>query len=576
MKINRIILFTTIAALAGLGAGYLLFGGKQTPAPAAPSENQAAGSTIWTCSMHPQIRQNEPGSCPICGMDLIPLGEMQTDNPLVLEMTPEAVQLANIRTVEVGSQPGSSGHTLLLTGKVQADERQMASQVAHISGRVEQLFVSFTGETIRKGQKLATLYAPELVTAQRELIEAKKWAGAQPQLLEAARNKLRYWKIPDSTISAVEQSGRIQSTMPVYADQGGIVMQRRVAVGDYVREGSVLFDIADLNRLWILFDAYEEDLANVRVGSLVRYAIPAIPDRTFTARISFIDPVIHPQTRVASLRAEVANPGGLLKPEMLVRGTVRQQNSNSGKGLYIPKSAILWTGTRSVAYVEVPDVSVPSFAFREVTIEGDAGDYYRISGGIEPGERVVENGAFMIDAAAQLNNMASMMNRQVKVTGAKSSAPDYTGQTPEVFLRQLEGVLNGYLQIKDALVRSDPAAAIAASQAMQQAVQQVDMTLLAGAAHRYWMQQQDAILAHGQKIERGGEIEEQRKQFSFLTGVLINVMSAFGHTGTTLYLQHCPMAFEDTGADWLSTDAQIRNPYFGDQMLKCGVTRDSF
>jgi Cu(I)/Ag(I) efflux system membrane fusion protein len=573
LKIIPIILIT---ALAGLGAGYLIFGRQaaETHSHETTSVETTAGEEIWTCSMHPQIRQNEPGDCPICGMDLIPLGSGGgADNPLVMEMTREAVKLANIQTTAVGAAGRENAKRISLTGKVQADERLASSQAAHIPGRIEQLFVTFTGEAIVKGQKLAVIYSPELVAAQRELIEAAKWRETRPQLLEAARTKLRYWKIPEDTIEQIEQSGEIQSTITILADQSGIVLKRRVAVGDYVKEGGVLFDVASLSRVWILFDAYEEDLPDIRLGDQVEYTVAALPGRTFKARISFIDPVINPQTRVASLRAEVANPGGRLKPEMLVRGTILTDAPAPKGALSVPKTAVMWTGPRSVVYVEAPGASVPSYEFREVTLGDAVGDRYLVLSGLEAGERVVTNGAFVIDAAAQLNNMASMMNRNVRRAGAEAEVPDYSGETPEAFRLQLMNVVDRYLPLKDALVATDASQAAAAADQLTAALDQVDMSLLAGEAHNYWMQQQTALKAHGDQLQESASIEEQRKQFSFFTNALVETLTAFGTSGDSLYLQHCPMAFNNEGADWLSAEEAILNPYFGDEMLTCGVVK---
>ncbi|MCP3928210.1 MAG: efflux RND transporter periplasmic adaptor subunit [Bacteroidetes bacterium] len=193
----------------------------------------------YTCSMHPQIRQNEPGLCPICEMDLILVGENASDDPLVLEMTKEAVKLSNIQTTTIG-ESGKVEKVISLTGKIKTDERLTASQVAHIPGRIEQLFVTFTGDRVKKGQKLATIYSPELLAAQGELLEAAKFQDVNNSLLEAARNKLRYWKIPDAIIEEIEKSGKIKETFLLYAEAEGYVTNRRVSVGDYVRQGQVL------------------------------------------------------------------------------------------------------------------------------------------------------------------------------------------------------------------------------------------------------------------------------------------------------------------------------------------------
>jgi Cu(I)/Ag(I) efflux system membrane fusion protein len=577
MKNTNSILIALAFLLMGLGAGYLIFNRGPAPAAAETHDHSApagADATIYTCSMHPQVRQEEPGLCPICEMELIPVDETASEDPLVLEMTPAAVKLAQVETTVVGATARAE-KTIELQGKIKADERQVASQVAHIPGRIEQLFVTFTGETVRRGQPLATIYSPELVTAQRELLEALKFRDVNEQLVEAARKKLQYWRIPDTVIDEVMESGQVRETITVAAEAGGVVTERKVAVGDYVREGEVLFEIVDLSRLWVLFDAYEEDLANIEVGDRVTFTTPALPEKIFTTRISFIDPVIDPVTRVASLRGELTNRSGQLKPEMFVRGTVLAEVS-APQGLVIPRSAVLWTGKRSVVYLKVPDAAVPSYRYREVVLGKALGDQYFVESGLQSGDEVVTNGAFTIDAAAQLNNQQSMMNRLVRVSGQDvPAAPDFRAAAPAAFQQQLQVLTQRYLAVKDALVETDPTAAAGAARAFLEALERIDMSLLEGAAHAYWMQQQHALEAHAGRLSQAEKVEEQRAQFEFLSNAIIETVRAFGTEGAPLYIQHCPMAFNDKGADWLSLESEIRNPYFGEQMLKCGLVVDS-
>ena len=271
----------------------------------------------------------------------------------------------------------------------------------------------FTGAQVNKGQKIARLYSPELISAQRELLEALKLQTFNPGLLEAARNKLRYWKIGNATIENIEQKGTIQETFTVYADETGIVTNRRVSVGDYVKQGQPLFDLMNLRKVWVLFDAYEGDLTAINIGDKIAFTTPSIVGKTFKTRVTFIDPIINSNTRVTSVRTEIQNSKNSLKPEMLVYGTL-QSKSSATTLLSIPKSAVLWTGKRSVVYVKVPDLTVPSFQFREVKIGEAQGDSYQVLDGLELGEEIVTYGSFTIDAAAQLNNQASMMNRNVK------------------------------------------------------------------------------------------------------------------------------------------------------------------
>jgi Cu(I)/Ag(I) efflux system membrane fusion protein len=573
------ILIIVAALIVGLAGGYLIFGNseKANTAPQESHDHEAEsmqtdqGEEVWTCSMHPQIRQNESGQCPICGMDLILLESNSSSDPLVLEMTNEAVKLANIQTTTVGDETSLSGKTIRLSGKVQADERLASSQVAHVPGRIEKLFVTFTGEQVRKGQKVATLYSPELITAQRELFEAIKLQDLNPGLLEAARNKLRFWKIGNATIDSIEQNGSIQETFTLHADESGVVTNRRVAIGDYLKKGEPLFDLMNLRKVWVLFDAYEENLSTISVGDRIEFTTPSVPNKTFKTRVTFIDPVLNPNTRVASLRTEVGNSNGLLKPEMFVNGTLENKNISKAQ-LTVPKSAILWTGRRSVVYVKVPDRVIPSFQFREVELGEGLGDSYQIISGLELGEEIVTNGSFTIDAAAQLNNQASMMNRSVKVKDSGTpSIPDYSKETPSVFKQQLNELAIQYLALKDGFVATNIDSTTRVAGDFLKALKNVDMSLIKGDAHLYWMEQLDVLKSHGQEIVEIPDIEDQRRQFSFLSDALINAIQSFGVEGTNLYIQYCPMAFNNEGADWISDEEQIRNPYFGDKMMKCGT-----
>lgn len=574
MKRNQILIILS-AAVAGLLIGYFVFSpgskekmaeGTQLHADEMPSDN--GEEQIWTCSMHPQIRQNEPGLCPICGMELIPLELTTLDDPLVFEMTPEAVRLADIQTTTVGEGP-AGGKQLILSGKIQADERYSASQVAHVPGRIEKLFVTFTGEQIYTGQKLATIYSPELITAQEELFQALQLKDQYPELLEAARNKLTYWKIPAEEIRAIEERGEIRETFTVKAEVSGVVTGRRVSVGDYVRQGQVLFDIVNLDRLWVIFDAYEEDLAAIKIGDKVRFTTPAVPARTFTTTINFIDPVINSQTRVAAVRGEVGNRQNLLKPQMFVRGTL-QAGDAPGDQVHVPASAVLWTGKRSVVYLKETDTQVPAFRYREIVIGERIGDYYVVESGLKPGEEVVTQGSFTIDAAVQLNNQQSMMNRLVSLSSEKGMTEDYRSVTPDAFKTQFGKVVQAYLKLKDNLVETDPHSAASAALQLLELLNAVDMELLTGDAHLFWMQQQRAIETHARAIGESDDIEKQRAQFAFLSDAIIRTVSAVGVEGPQLYVQHCPMAIDDDGADWLSAQEEILNPYFGEKMLKCG------
>ncbi len=576
MKKYNIYIVAIFALAIGLLLGWFLFNKNGQPEQDhTVHSSDKSESEIWTCSMHPQIRQNEPGDCPICGMDLIPASQTSSDSEIGFQMTADAIKLANIQTTIIGNTEASDGATLKLNGKIQANETKSASLVSHIPGRIEKLYVSYTGEQVNKGQKIATIYSPELITAQKELLEAQKIQDISPGLLVAARNKLKYWKIGDQVIQDILSSGTIRENFSIYADHSGVVNQKRVSVGDYLSTGEVLFDIQNLYSLWALFDVYENDLPQVKIGRTIRFTTPSAPNKTFKAKITFVNPVIDPNTRAATIRAEVSNTTGKLKPEMFITGELH--TATSSKNITVPKSAMLWTGQRSVVYVKIPNTVIPSFEYREIEIGGSTASGYAVVSGLENGEEVVTNGAFVIDASAQLNNQVSMMNKNVMAKNAihSSHLPDFTSATPQTFKEQITAVASTYLLLKDALVESDNEKAVESASNLLGETENVDMTLVKDKAHIFWMEQLMAIQSHGKKITETEDIEEQRKQFDFLSQALIKSLKVFGVDSDTFYVQHCPMANDNDGAAWLSKHEKILNPYFGDKMLTCGTVQDT-
>lgn len=395
----------------GLSLGWLLFhNGTHTP-EAVHEHGDTEHAETWTCSMHPQIKMDQPGKCPICAMDLIPLSQMSnsaSSDSNAVHFTQEAMALANIRTTVVTShQPEKE---IRLFGKVQTDERLLQSLTASITGRIEKLLVNFNGEYIRKGQIIALIYSPELVTAQQELLQVASIRDQQPAYYQAAREKLRLMKLTENQINTIEKTGKVKTEFEVQSGISGVVTSKRVNQGDYVSQGSVLFDIANLSQLWVQFDAYESDLPFLKVGNEIRFSIQAMPGRSFKSSISFIDPIIDPVTRTARVRVEISNPRGELKPEMFVEGRVNTLLNEYKDYLIIPRSAVLWTGKRSVVYIRDPEHTEPSFSMREVELGPDLGNSYVVLDGLFDGDEIVSEGAFSVDAAAQLQGKSSMMN----------------------------------------------------------------------------------------------------------------------------------------------------------------------
>lgn len=556
--------------------------------------DETSEEQIWTCSMHPQIQQNGPGQCPICGMDLIPLdNSMDSEEALPDEvsMSASAMKLAEIQTYVVKRE--NPEKEIRLLGKVKPDERLVYSQAVHFPGRIEKLFINFTGEKVVKGQKLATIYSPELVTAQKELFEVLKDESTNPALVEAARNKLKQWKFSDQQIDNIEKSGEVQNELNILSDHNGYVMMLMAAEGDYVKAGQILLEVTDLSRIWMLFEAYENDLPWVKVGDDLEIELKAIPGKTFKEKITFIDPFINPKTRVANVRVEMSNTSGLLKPDMFANGIITSKLPITGEVILVPKSAVLWTGKRAVVYVKLPNREHNSFIYREVILGEDAGEFYVIKEGLEEGEEIATNGVFKIDAAAQLAGKKSMMNptRGKVATGHNHGGEEGKEEMKNMdmskevmvdkskvsakFKQQLGNVVSQYLSLKDKLV-NDNSDIQSNVKSLQQSLQKVDMSLVMEDAHNVWMEALKSMNKELKLLSKAVNIDEQRTIFLTISKSFSDATQKLGvemKDGSTLYIQFCPMANDDKGGYWLSGEKEIKNPYFGSKMLKCGEVK---
>src|SRR5690625_1167491 len=300
------VIYIALALVIGLLGGYLVFGGKAEDTESHVHSEEAAEDQMWTCSMHPQIMQPEPGICPLCGMDLTP-AEAGADGlaPDEIKMTENAMALANVQTMVVGNSGEMDGNALMLSGKIMPNEETNAVQASYFEGRIEKLNVNFTGETIRKGQLLATIYAPALVATQQELLTAASMKESQPSLYNAVRNKLKLWKLSDEQIDKIEASGEVNENFPIYATVSGTVSEKLVEEGDYVSQGQPIVKVSDLNNVWAMFDVYENQISQLKVGQKISVTTNAYPNKEFEATISFIDPRLNIQSRTKIGRAHV-------------------------------------------------------------------------------------------------------------------------------------------------------------------------------------------------------------------------------------------------------------------------------
>lgn len=541
-------------------------------------DNEKDKKEMWTCSMHPQIKKSEPGKCPICGMNLVKSNDMLNEDPFKLQMTQEAVKLANVQTMIIGEKTSTSNHNLQkIHGTIKADETKSSSLVTHIPGRIEKLYVSFTGEKVRKGQKIALIYSPELITAQKELKEAKKLVNLNPKLFEASKRKLKNWKISNKVINNMIESDKISQYFTIYADYSGVVETKRVNVGDYISTGAVLFDIQNLNTLWAVFDVYEQDLESIRVGDNINFKATALADKSFNVKINFIDPAVNPETRIVKVRGEIKNRLEFLKPEMFITGSLSNKSNPQNK-IRIPKTAVLWTGKRSVVYIKIPDFKIPTYEYRNIQLGHSEGENYVILDGLSTGDEIVINGAFMIDAAAQLNNKYSMMNKYVntKTDSDNFKLPNFKKSTPDNFKKQLIKVMDAYFSIRDALVNSNSEDASLKAKPFYSLIENVDSEMLTDESEKFWNKNLQLLKTHSMKIVNTNDLSNQRKAFSHISDILTIVLKAYGSTNNEMYfVLHCPMVYDNDGANWISFDNFVKNPYFGEKMLKCGYITDT-
>lgn len=544
--------------------------------------------------MHPQIKLPKAGKCPICFMDLIPLTSDSGEElePRQIRMSETAQKLAQLEMAPVirGTEPA----TVRLVGKLAYDETRLATIAARIAGRVDKLFVDFTGEVVRQGEALALIYSPELLAAQQELLQAelslKRFAGSESSSLRtsaeanviAARERLRLLGFGDEQIEEISQSEKASEHMKIIAPMSGTVVAKMVQQGDYVEEGMAMYRIAELSRLWLLVDAYEADLGGLAIGNHVKFTSQSFPGEAFEAKIGFIDPTVDPMTRTVAVRATIENPDGRLKPEMYVSAEISSSTSGgSPDGLLIPVTAALLTGRRAVVYVASDSEEGTIFEGREVELGGRSGSYYIVNSGLVEGELVVVNGAFKLDSELQIQAKPSLMSDEnsqpVDTEGSgKPQAKSRRVEIPAAAHQALEPLFNAYFELQMGLALDDLQRAKVAAGAVADAQTAVAMSLFTGEGHMLWMKYGEVIAKEAQRLSASGSFVEARDAFFYMSDAMIDLHQSFGHAEQrNYYLTFCPMARDNKGAFWLQTVDTVWNSFYGDEMLRCGEIKDT-
>ncbi len=632
--VRALLLALLVIAGFGLGGWYgWSVGSKQEAAGATPPGEDIL---YWSCSMHPQIQLPKFGQCPICFMDLTPVraGEADDGGAPQLALSARARQLARVETAVVVQR--ELVHEIRMVGKVVPDETRITHISSYISGRLDRLFVNYTGILVRKGDHLAEIYSPELLVAQREYLlalEAVERARSQPgasevaiatadAMLEASRRKLDLWGIPRDEIEALTRDRQANDHMRIDAPVEGWVLERMAFEGMYVETGTRIFTVADLRTVWVLLDAYELDVGYVRLGQEVEFETEAFPGESVTGRVSYIDPILNAETRTIKVRLSVPNPDLKLRPGMFARARLRVRVGEGGKvvdnplagkwvcymhpeivkddagscdicgmdlvkaesvgyasevqtaprALAVPRTAVLLTGKRAVVYVEKQKEDRTVYEGRVVQLGPRAGDDYIVESGLSEGERVVTRAALMIDSALQIQAKPSMMQPEEAAASEPSLPSRYVADAP--YHAGAAGVVDAYFELITALAAEEAERSVRAAAGLRKALTGVKPEGLEGEDAGEFIVRMRAI---GNALPEAAEpsLDQLRAALPAVTRTLDTYLRMFGHQRPEpVYVVFCPMAFDDKGAAWLFPKPEVLNPYFAHRMLRCGVVRE--
>lgn len=408
VKVAIPIVVILVAAVAG--GGYYL---AQKKNPDQAKDKAAQGPVLYTCAMHPFIIKDKPGTCPICGMQLIKKVEgtqasAQEQKMLGhVSLSPTQAVMANVATVPAEFAPLSK--EINAVGIVQYDQSKQAKVTAWVAGRIDRLLVNTVGAYVSKGRPVAEVYSPDLVAAQQEYLLALKSRDQFQKssiqaisqggegLVSSARQRLKLLGVRDDQIAGLERAGHPNIKLPIYTPLSGVVIEKIVQEGQYVNMGDPLFSVADLSTVWVEVEVYENEFAFVKTGQRVEIVSQSYPGKTFSGRVSFIYPFLDPKTRTVKVRVDLPNPGLKLKPDMFVNAQIK---APLGNALLVPATALMDTGKRQVVWVE----SQPGmFEPHDVQVGARSGDKVQILSGLKQGDKVAASGGYLIDSESQLS-----------------------------------------------------------------------------------------------------------------------------------------------------------------------------
>jgi membrane fusion protein, copper/silver efflux system len=360
-----------------------------------PSAGTSSDEAIshYTCSMHPSVHEAHPGKCPICGMDLVPVTKAEAKSGAV-RVDPQRLQKIGVRFAEVERAP--LVRTIRALGRVTWDETKLVDVAPKTRGFVRDLRADALGARVAKGDVLFSVYSPELYAAQTEYLQAQRSANEPLRL--AARARLRLWDVADRDVAALEQRGEPLEALPVRAPVNGVLVEKNVVDGAGFEPGMRLFRIAPVDRVWVEAEVYASDLPLVSVGQKATISAPYLPGRALEARVAYVLPSLASETRTARVRLEVGNGDLALRPEMFVDVAL---HADLGERVVVPASAVIVAGERRIVFV---DRGKGRLEPRTVTTGVASEEQLEIVSGLEPGERVVASGNFLIAAESRIQS----------------------------------------------------------------------------------------------------------------------------------------------------------------------------
>jgi membrane fusion protein, copper/silver efflux system len=361
-------------------------------------ESAVQTKEVYTCPMHPSVKIDRPGACPVCGMNLVKQTEQvemsKEEHQAVGQVTlsPTKQVLANVSTSTAMKM--SLEKEIRAVGEIAYAEQNFRQISTRFPGRIDKLYLTYEGQQVKKGEPVADVYSPEAISAQQEYLLAKQSKSAE--LLQQSKEKLLLWGFTESQLKELDELGTVKNTLTLHSPISGTVLKKNIQQQQYVSAGENLFDVADLSTVWMYADVYEYEIQGVKVGQMVETMSDTYPDKTFTGRITFVSPTVDPSSRTVRIRAEIDNGSAELRLDMFINAAIKTKLPES---IVVPLTAVLSTGTRQVVCVQ-KDSGI--FEPRVVKIGERSNEYVQIIEGIHEGETIVTSGGYLIDSESQL------------------------------------------------------------------------------------------------------------------------------------------------------------------------------